>query len=301
MALYGQTPDVQLLAALLAEASSSVVIDVGAERGDFAAALRDAGAEHVYAIEPEPDNVVALQRRFHGDPRVEVIALAVSSSNGSVDMHRSVAPDGSPISYGHTILARPDTDEIAWRETFSIDSRTLGTLANEERIPQRVGILKIDTEGHDLEVLKGMGGLDPDFVMVEHWRDLPLSLGACPWSTQDLKEILGPRGFHHFGFIVHRGEFVLSQYDDDTIPTGSMGNILFLHDRVLESSLPHLLTTATRLAIAAVAIGEARAAAADERLDVIRELEEERSLQAAAAAERLTALEDIARSESNAP
>jgi FkbM family methyltransferase len=281
MALYGQTPDVHLLAALLAEASSSVVIDVGAERGDFAAALRDAGAQRVYAIEPEPENVIALEQRFDTDSRVDVLALAISSSDGRVVLNRSVAPDGSPISYGHTLLTRPDTDEIAWRDAFSIDSRTLGTLVDDHRIPGHVGVLKIDTEGHDLEVLKGMGDLDADFVMVEHWRDLPLSLGPCPWSAQDLKDILVPRGFHHFAFIVHRGGFELLQYDDDTIPAGHMGNILFLHDRVLDSSLPHLLSTATRLSIAAVELGE--------------ELEGERAVQTAAAAERLAALENLAR------
>jgi len=295
MDLYGQAPDVRLLTALLGEVRHKVVIDVGAERGNFSAVLRDAGAEHVFAIEPAPQNVEVLERRFADDPLVDVLAMALSSADGQLELHTSVAPDGSPVSYGHTVLSRPDTDEIGWGETISVAARTLKTLVDEQVIPGEVGILKIDTEGHDLDVLKGMGKLQPEVVMVEHWLDLPRSLGACPWTMDDLRAELEPRGFHHFAFVVHRGEFVILQWDDEAISSDHMGNVVFLHDDVLAASLQHILSTASALTSAAVELGEARATAADERLVVIAQLEREREVQTQATAERLTLVGELSR------
>ena len=72
MALYGQTPDVQLLAAVLAEASSSVVIDVGAERGDFAAAFATPAPAPSTSTRSIPNRKTSLRwKTFRADPRVE--------------------------------------------------------------------------------------------------------------------------------------------------------------------------------------------------------------------------------------
>jgi hypothetical protein len=68
-----------------------------------------------------------------------------------------------------------------------------------------------------------------------------------------------------------------------------MGNIVFLHDRVSDRLLPDVLACASRLATAAVGIGEMYAAVAAERLALIQRLEKECVL-------RLKAFEDLAAS-----
>jgi SAM-dependent methyltransferase len=50
------------------------VLEVGAGIGTFTARLLDAGAQEILVIEPETACVAELERRFAGDPRVEVAA-----------------------------------------------------------------------------------------------------------------------------------------------------------------------------------------------------------------------------------
>lgn len=168
MDLYGQEPEVRLLASFLPHLDDRTVIDVGAERGAFTDALLRAGSERVYALEPEPSNVEFLRDRFRGDARVSVHGFAVSDSDGEVRLRRAVDSQGAPDTYGHTLLDRPNRDEIGWRDSMTVTARSIATLVAAAEIPTQAGILKADTEGHDLQVIAGMGPLACDVVVVEH-------------------------------------------------------------------------------------------------------------------------------------
>ncbi len=286
MGLYGQDAELRLLCAVLQHLPVRSVIDVGAERGDLAEGLLKAEAEELHAIDPHPDNARALADRFASDGRVSIHQHAASDADGDSVLHVSSRPDGTPISFGHTLIDAADTDEIVWRGSLPVKCRSLGSMVANGELPARVGILKIDTEGHDIAVVRGMGGLKADIVMVEHWTDLPLGLGPCPWSTADLLAALRPRGFKHFASIVHRGEFVTLKWDDGDIEQGAVGNLVFLHDDVVGLLLPDLLQLAGALGEEAVHIGKAMMLAASERMDVIRDLEQ-------VAAERLALINEL--------
>jgi FkbM family methyltransferase len=245
--LYTQEPEARLLGAFLSRLDRRSVIDVGAERGAFAEAFLSAGADEIYAIEPEPGNVAFMRKRFRDDARVRVLEYAISSADEQLGLHKSVDPSGAPVTFGHTVLERPDTDEIAWRETIPVTGRSLASLVAAGELPGQVGILKVDTEGHDLAVIEGMGELECDVVMVEHWTDLPHSLGPCPWTAEEMRSALRKRGFSHFAFIEHRGEHTILKWDDPEVPSGEMGNLVFLHDRVLELLLPSVVEAASML------------------------------------------------------
>ena len=275
MNLYGQEPEATLLGVFLPKLENRTVIDVGGEQGAFAKVMLQAGADSVFVIEPEPHNVAVLRESFAADPRVTVHGIAASDADRTLELHVSTNPDGAPIPFGHTVLERSDTGEIAWRTTVTVEARSLESLVATGEVPERVGVLKIDTEGHDDAVLAGIGPLESDVVMVEHWVDLPNSLGPCPWSLEDIASPLRARGFSHFAFIQHRSEFTILTWDDGEIPPGHMGNLVFLHDRVLDRLLPDLLTCASQLAVRSVLVGEMYATAAAERLELIDRLNRE--------------------------
>src|SRR5271167_3969244 len=173
MSLYGQDVDLRLLTKLIARLDNRTVLDVGAERGSLAEGMLRAGAQRLYAFDPHPDNVSALKARFAVDAHVTVHECAVSDHDGLAELHVSTDAVGKALSFGHTLLERDDTDEIAWPEVLTVSQRSLSSLIDTDEIPKQVGILKIDTEGHDLAVVHGMGPLEADVVMVEHWTDLP--------------------------------------------------------------------------------------------------------------------------------
>jgi len=293
--LYGQEREARLLAAFLSRLEHRTVIDVGAERGAFAEAMLQAGADAVHVLEPEPDNVGFLSDRFGDDPRVAVHDCAASDVDGQLLLHRSASPDGEPLPFGHTVLERSNTDEIAWYGAVGVPARSLASLVESEEIPARVGVVKIDTEGHDFAVVSGMGGLDADVVMVEHWTDLPHSLGVCPWSTNEMVSALSARGFSHFAFVVHHREFVFLKWDDGDVQAGAMGNLVFLHDRVVTQLAFDVLDCASALAESAVELATVQASAAAERMAVIDELRLDRDVQAKAAVDRLESIEALTR------
>ena len=270
--LYGQEPEARLLGGFLARLDRRSVIDIGGEQGAFTDTMLGAGSDEVYVVEPAPENAAALRARFRADPRVSVLEYAAGDADRELELHLSVDPSGGAVTFGHTVLVLPDTDEIAWRGAVTVAGRSIASLIETGELPASAGILKIDTEGHDLAVVNGMGSLDADVVMVEHWVELPRSLGPCPWSSEQMVSALAARGFSHFAFVVHRGEFVILQWDDTTVPVGSMGNLVFLHDRVVERLAPIALECASSLALRAVGVGEMYAAAAHDRLVVIEQL-----------------------------
>jgi FkbM family methyltransferase len=253
----------------MARIERRTMIDVGAEQGGLAEGMLRAGAENLWAFDPHPDNAMALRARFADDPRVTVYEHAVSDADGGGELHVSIRPDGAPLPFGHTLLERADTDEIAWKEAVTVRRRSLQSLIDAGELPASAGILKVDTEGHDLAVVRGMGALKADVVMVEHWTDLPSGLGVCPWKAEELLAQLEPRGFRHFAFIVHRGEFATLKWDDARIERGAMGNLVFIHDRALERLLPDVLDCAGVLAEQSVRTGQMYMDAANERLEAL--------------------------------
>lgn len=274
MDLYGQDAELWLLGRLVARVDHRTMIDIGAEQGSLAEGMLHSGIQELHAVEPHPGNASALRTRFGGDSRVTVHEHAVSDKDGSGELHISTNPAGEPLSFGHTLMERANTDEIAWKQAVPVTLRSLQSLIDAREIPSSTGILKIDTEGHDLAVVRGMGSLAADIVMVEHWTDLPHGLGVCPWSTQDMLAELEPRGFRHFAFIVHRGEFITLKWDDGEVERGAMGNLIFLHDGVLARLLPDVLDCAGRLAERAVRVGQMYMDAARDRLALVSDLEE---------------------------
>jgi len=291
--LYGQEAEADLLARLLPHLRRTTVIDVGAERGAFSDSMLRAGSEEVHAIEPAPSNATALRERFAGEERVIVHECALGAIEGQGILQLAADAGGTEISYGHTLLETADTEEIAWPESVEVPVRTLDNLVAARELPSLVGVLKIDTEGSDLAVVQGMGSLDCDVVMVEHWVDLPHSLGSCPWRWDEMADPLAERGFGHFALFAHYGAFTVVQWDDARIPSGRMGNLVFLHDRVVAAAMPEILYHASASARTAADWAEAQADAAAERLTTIAAVSHERELQTETAAERLRALERL--------
>jgi FkbM family methyltransferase len=264
--MYGQEAEADLLARLLPHLRSSTVVDVGAEHGAFTAYMLQSGSEQVHAFEPAPDNAAVLRQRFADEPRVVVHECAVGEADGEGDLRLAVNAKGEPISFGHTLLEREDTEDIAWTTSITVPVRTLDSLITAGELPSLIGVLKIDTEGGDFAVANGMGALDCDVIMVEHWEDLPRSLGRCPWTSDEMTHLLGGRGFNHVALFAHHREFTAVQWDDPQIPAGRMGNLVFVHDRIMAAGAPQILVRVSAAVREIVTWGEAQADAARERL-----------------------------------
>lgn len=236
MELYHQETEVALLGALRGHLSSAAFIDVGAERGGLAQALLAYGYGPAHLIEPAPANVAELRRIFGKRSDVEILDIAAGASDGEATLYLATTPEGEAQPAFNAIGSPGDGDQYRWTADGTVVCRSLDSLLREQRIPGRVGLLKIDAEGTDLEVVRGIGLLECDALMIELWLDFPGSIGRCPWTIEELVELLEPIGLRRLVFVSHQGSAVRVVEGAAEPAVGEYGNAVFMRDRVYEDA-----------------------------------------------------------------
>jgi FkbM family methyltransferase len=272
MELYDQDAELRLLSTLIAQLECRSLVEVGAERGQLAHEILLAGIDELHAFDPHPDNVRELHVRFDADPRVTVHQCALGDSDGHSELRVARNPDGMQRAHADTLVGSPDTDEIVRSDTITVTRRSLGSLIDAGEISAHTGILKIDTEGHGLAVVRGMGALEADVVMVRCPKDQPDEVDVSRWTVNEMVAQLQPRGFNHVAFIVHRGEFVAVKWGNGNPGPGAKVSLVFLHERKLDRTLPELLDLAGSLAEHTIRVGEAYMRAWNDRLALVEKL-----------------------------
>jgi FkbM family methyltransferase len=152
--------------------------DVGANRGDRAAVLLALGAR-VVCVEPQAACREALHRRF-GD-RVIIVAAACGASPHVADLH--VGPETQVATLSPEFRAAFGHQEaIRWTATERVAVTTLDALISEHGVPR---FCKIDVEGHEREVLRGLGRAVP-VLCFEVTAPLVAMARECLARLQDL-------------------------------------------------------------------------------------------------------------------
>jgi FkbM family methyltransferase len=138
---------------LLAEHGIGLVLDVGAHVGEYASRLREGGySGQIVSFEPERGNHDALVAKAAGDPAWEVERLALSSAEGEAEL--GVADVFSSLLEANDQLvgvferAQPKT-------TQTVPLRRLDDLEAHASRLDTPTLMKIDVQGHELEVLRG--------------------------------------------------------------------------------------------------------------------------------------------------
>jgi FkbM family methyltransferase len=143
-----------------------VGIDVGAYVGTFSRELLDSNLfAQVVAFEPNPACAEQLERLAASDARLTLVRSAVGEAQGQADLHADRnAATASVLPYA----AGYRTDGPVAR--LSVPMVTLDAYREQQLQGRAVALLKVDTQGHDLAVLKGAARLiasDRPLVVVE--------------------------------------------------------------------------------------------------------------------------------------
>ncbi|MGD0973174.1 MAG: FkbM family methyltransferase [Candidatus Korobacteraceae bacterium] len=133
------------------------VIDVGANRGDYAATLRHFGyTGRVVSIEPLPDVYAQLRERAAGDPGWDTLNFAVGQKEEvrplKVYASRPLSSFLSPVPGIDEIVLESEVTDVIPVTVKTIDAifKDLVRGISDPRV-----FLKLDTQGCDLEVMKG--------------------------------------------------------------------------------------------------------------------------------------------------
>jgi FkbM family methyltransferase len=153
------------VAALLDMYGVNCVLDVGANRGQYALELRDAGYRgHVASFEPVPEAFAELERAAARDPAWTAYPWALGREEGRMPMNvvadtlSSLLPATSFGERRHPRLRKPRTIDVQVRRLGAILDKVLAPVADPRPY------LKLDTQGYDLEVFAGLGERAADFV-----------------------------------------------------------------------------------------------------------------------------------------
>ncbi len=128
-----------------------VVIEVGANIGYYALIESRLVGEkgRIYAVEPSPYNVDNLKRniKLNNIKNIEVFELAIGDKDGVAELN--VSPHSNLNS-----LIRQDNKKII--EAIKVKVMALDNFLKDKKLPD---FLRMDVEGYEASILKGMGKL----------------------------------------------------------------------------------------------------------------------------------------------
>jgi FkbM family methyltransferase len=197
------TDFVQDIANFLPMYRADIVFDVGAHMGDSSEVyLARFPGSHIFCFEPVEDTFRHLQDNLKGNNRVDCCKLALGSSKGKGEMVLHGNADRFFLLGQSKDLPTDDTVT-----TESVDIVTLDEFCHKKRI-DHINYLKIDTEGGDLDVLKGAVKMLTeqriDLVEVEAGMN-PTDTWHVPFET--LKDFLESHKYFLFGIYEQVNEW----------------------------------------------------------------------------------------------
>jgi FkbM family methyltransferase len=185
------------LSKMLRQHDVTLVLDVGANVGQFARAMRAAGyRERLISFEPLSTAHWQLLRSSKGDPKWEVAPrVAIGDHEGEIELFvagNSVSSSALAMLQSH-VDAAPDSACVS-RERVRVSC--LDTMAAQYWDPGDVPFLKIDTQGYEDRVLNGATNV------LETVRGLQLEASLVPlYDGQQLFDVLLER-LRGLGFAI---------------------------------------------------------------------------------------------------
>lgn len=138
----------------------STIVDVGANTGGYAAQLAHQFPQaNIFCHEPNPETYQLLQQTAQRFPNMSIYPYALSHENGQTKLYdyadtaplKSAQPTATMASLHKDVIKELHQQPA---KAYSVTKITLDTWAQEHAITS-IDWLKIDTEGHELAVLKG--------------------------------------------------------------------------------------------------------------------------------------------------
>lgn len=233
---YFQDIDIELMVYLYSYLPHHRTIDIGANRGDVSDRLLQAGYE-VYAFEPFPPVLEKLTTRLGDNPHFHLFPLAIGSVNETRDLHIAADQTEDKIyddSTFYSSLTRHSLSEgLVFTETLSVTVKTLANLHESAELPSDIGLVKIDTEGFDLEVIKGMGDCIYPVVVAEFWdANFPFGQSGAMNHLKDMVKEMRERNYR-WHIVIYRiwGSHDISYYCNSAYSVdNSWGNTFFFQD-----------------------------------------------------------------------
>jgi FkbM family methyltransferase len=233
---YFQAIDIELMVYLYSYLPHQRAIDVGANRGDISARLLQAGYE-VYAFEPFPPVLAQLQERLGQNSSLHALGYALGSANETRNLYLVVDQTEDKIfddaSFYSSLTRHSLTEGLAFQDSIAVEVKTIASLHEDGTLPDNIGLVKIDAEGFDLEVIKGMGNFRYPVVLAEFWDPtFPFGQTGAMNYLADMVPAMRQRDYR-WHIVIYRiwGQHEVSYYcNSEYSLENSWGNVFFFQD-----------------------------------------------------------------------
>jgi FkbM family methyltransferase len=174
------------------------VLDVGANIGQYAAALRASGFEgRLISCEPLPDAFAHLARRSGPDEGWTALQTAVGDAAGNLEINvaaNSYSSSILPMTNAH-LNAAPRSEFI---RRVVVPVTTVVDIVAKQHVEPVHALLKVDTQGYEGPVLDGAGALLAQFAAIQLELSLvPLYDGQLLFD--ELTQRVANEGFSLYG------------------------------------------------------------------------------------------------------
>ncbi len=235
-------PEVGLMAYLYSYLPNRNALDIGASTGEVSQRLLESGYR-VYAFEPFPSVFDKLCDRLGEREDFHTYKWAIGFVDRTMDLH--IASDLSEVGkYGdatlyNSLAPHSMLDDLAFTSTIQVPVRSLESLHESTEIPSDISLVKIDAEGYELEVIRGMGKYKYPVVVAEFWdaKHVFGKSGALN-RLEDLVREMRQRDYH-WHIVIYRVEqfpnvgfcYQTSFYcNQERSVENSWGNVFFFQD-----------------------------------------------------------------------
>ena len=202
-----------------------LVIDVGANRGDWSANVRQRYPLcHIHALEILPATFARLQMRAADWQHATLSNIGLAAEPGTAKIYTSPDDDLTSTAYPLAGLA----EHAAHYSGSEVCPVTTGAAYMQEHGIERIDMLKIDVEGMDLQVIKGYGDRLSQIRVIQFEygifniasRDLLIDFHALLTSAGFLVGKIYPRTVQFFDYHYVREDFLgnnfLAVKEDET-------------------------------------------------------------------------------------
>jgi len=181
---------------------SDLIFDVGANVGQRSEIFSRLAAK-VVAFEPQAECVKHLKSRFMFTPNVEIVQVALSEAEGEAVLYESSDQALSSLSpkfiedFGHKVF------QETWDRKVTVRTGTVDRMIDTYGLPR---FIKIDVEGWELSVLKGLSRPVP----LLSFEFTPLLIDEAKKCVARLNEISGDYLFDYC--LGEKLDFVLPEH-----------------------------------------------------------------------------------------
>ena len=198
---------------ILKKYAINCVLDIGANQGQYGRLLREMGYKgYIFSFEPVWKSFDILEENCAGDPLWKAYNLAIGSEKGMKTINVSGSSDLSSFLSPNEFFSRTflDRENTRIQQTEEVQMENLDSVYEEivSSVEKPCVLLKTDTQGYDLEVIKGVKkNISNITVLQSEVASIPLYDGM-----PDYLEVLGK--YRELGFEI-TGMFPVSREKKD--------------------------------------------------------------------------------------